>query len=639
MFVKYVRAFFVLSILMIGSGNLFAQETTNEDTTATMDKEGGLNYAPAYFYYLNTSIAKCKDLQLIDTSVLNAYCEDISLNSHHLYATLGCFGQAQKAMNFNFSRKHGFHYKQLPYDSYLRTFENWKIYSLPTVYTNLSYDFVSGKENHFSATHAQHIYEGLTLNAGLETILAEGRYVNQALRDVNVGVGLDYVMPNRRYGIKLYYSFTMMKLGENGGILYDTAFAAKKNVRLLDVHFTTAENNTMDNHIFLRHYLSISPNAKEDKRKVNVGYIVHDLDYHATRYIFHDDELSATDFYDYHLFNNDTTYTRIRFRQLKNSVYWSSYMPEDTIIEKPYFLHLAAGVNHSLNMVYDTTGRFLDNQFTPFATIQTRLFGRLEIAADAYFTINGYNAGDVTVEGNVCLDIGKQHTWQHTIETDVKFYNFSPDYIFSHYLSNNYLWNNHLKKQQNFFVDVKWKYLSYEISANYYMLNHYTVFQEKSNVMQMDKLTNVYQLAAYIPFTIKGFGWTANMYLQYCDNKQLHIPVFATRQTMFYGFYFCKKKLEEKLFVVLGLDFLYNTSYYADAYNPALQQFYLQSDTKVGNYGYLDVFLKAKINRFVLQAKWTHAWAGLFGRNYYFTPHYPSKDMGFAVGIAWRFHD
>ena len=125
------------------------------------------------------------------------------------------------------------------------------------------------------------------------------------------------------------------------------------------------------------------------------------------------------------------------------------------------------------------------------------------------------------------------------------------------------------------------------------------------------------------------------MYLQYSDNKELQIPTFATKQTLYYGFNLFKKNM----YLMLGLDFLYNTAYYANAYNPALQQFYIQSDTKIGNYGYLDVFLKAKIDRFLIQAKLTHCWAGLFGNIYYLTPHYPNKGMGFSIGLSWRFHD
>ena len=85
---------------------------------------------------------------------------------------------------------------------------------------------------------------------------------------------------------------------------------------------------------------------------------------------------------------------------------------------------------------------------------------------------------------------------------------------------------------------------------------------------------------------------------------------------------------------------MYNTAYYANAYNPALQMFYLQNDTKIGNYGYLDVFVKAKIirSRLTLLAKLTHVWGNAFTQ-YYLTPHYPSKDFGFSIGVSWRFHD
>ncbi len=609
---------------------------TNATDTTTMDNEGGLHYAPAYHYHLNPYIANCKSLTLIDTNIFGAYNDDNSLLTNNLYTNLGQYGQAHQSMNFTFNREHGFQYKVLPYEAYIRNFETWTLYSLPTVYSLLSYDFVDGRSHHFSADYGQQIKENLNFNFGLNTILTtDGLYLNQGVRDINTGFGIDYITLNRRYGVKVYYAFSMLHLEENGGIVSDSNFTNNNNNALtIDVWSTTANSKTHYNNLFLRQYLSISPSKKENKRSINLGYLIHDLNFVSTRHRFTDFQLDSN-YYQQFLFNKDTTTTNTQHYQLRNSIYWANFMPEDTLPDKAYFFHFSAGINHSLNIIRDTLYYFIDNQITPFGQIHTQLFNRWNINAAAFVTINGYNAGDITIKGNTALKINKNNNHYHAISAEINFYNYSPDYFFTRYISNNYQWNNNLKKQQTIHAQFAWLYDKYNIGINYYSLYHYTALNTQLQVFQFDKPTNIYQLSAFIPLDIKGFGWHANMYLQYSDNKELQIPTFATKQTLYYGFNLFKKNM----YLMLGLDFLYNTAYYANAYNPALQQFYIQSDTKIGNYGYLDVFLKAKIDRFLIQAKLTHCWAGLFGNIYYLTPHYPNKGMGFSIGLSWRFHD
>jgi hypothetical protein len=88
-----------------------------------------------------------------------------------------------------------------------------------------------------------------------------------------------------------------------------------------------------------------------------------------------------------------------------------------------------------------------------------------------------------------------------------------------------------------------------------------------------------------------------------------------------------------------GLDFYYNTRYYADNYNPALRTFYLQDNREIGNYLYMDIFINLKIQRARFYVAYTHFNASFMGRNYYSTPTYPMQDAAFKFGIAWRFHD
>ena len=657
---KYIFIVLIFILLRIDVWGQNAQETHHDDSTHhAMEEEGGKNYAPAYYYYIHSQLPTTIEQTLIDTSVYNPYNEDVSLFSRNLYAHLGIFGQAHYPMNFSFYRKHGFSYKTLPYSTYLRTIENWQFFLPEGVYTNLQYNFSNGKENHFSIKHAQKITDNLNLDAGLETIIAEGRYVRQKIRNVNFGVSLRYNLPSNRYGFAAYYFLNLIKNQENGGILHDSLLKSGNSPSSIGMRFSNnqAYNQLFQNTFFFRQYLSLSGKQKQNDSlnidtvvftiKNTLGYLVHDFEYSSSKNRFSATGLDTAFLPMFH-FDEKNTNDSTKNYQIRNSILWSSYKPDDTMPDKQHFIRFAAGVMHTfIHLQYpfftnfndtDFTVKmitplfqFTDNQITPLGMMHLKLFNRFQIKANALVTLNGYNAGDITIDGKMLLDISRKEQPKHEMLLKMAFYNYSPDYFFTRLTAN----NDDLEKQQTITAGIAWEHNQYSVGLNYYVLNNYTFINEHRETEQISNFANVYQFAAYIPFHFKGFGFNSNIYVQYADNEKIKIPVFVTRQTVYYGFPMFRKKL----YLQVGLDFLYNTAYYANAYNPVLQQFYVQESTQIGNYPYLDVYLRAKINRFQFQVKGTHLYSGLLEYNYYLVPHYPVKNRGFAIGILWNFYD
>ncbi|MDR0605084.1 MAG: putative porin [Bacteroidales bacterium] len=639
--VKFIFALLLSILFQLNlEGQIGQENIQNDSLRQDVSHEDGKNYATTYYYYTHSLFPVTIEKTLIDTLLYNPYNEDVSLFSRNLYANLGIFGQANYTMNFAFDRKHGFIYKTLPYNTYFRSIENWRLYIPEEVYTNLQYNFISGKENHFSVAYAQRIAENFHLGLGLESVIAEGRYVMQKIRNVNFGLSLRYHLPSNRYGFSACYFLNLVKNQENGGIVADSLFeGGKLSPNEIGVRFSSdnahANSHIFENTFFFRHYLSLSGKKKDTGRIENKGgYLVHDFEWGSTKNLFEAQYLD-TNYFSLFNFSKDTTADLVKHYQIRNSILWSSYMPEDTLPDKKNFIRFAAGIMYTFINVKDTFSRYRDHQLTPLGNLHVKLFNRLHLKAIMLMTLNGYNAGDITIDGQVAMDFLREGKPKHQLQFQMAFYNYSPDYFFTHLTANNYAWKNELRKQQTLTTGIVWQHKQYTAGIHYYTLHHYTLLDENSLPTQIEQFTNVYQFAAYIPFHIKEFGFNSNIYLQYADNDKIRIPLMATRQTVYYGFPLFKRAL----FLQFGLDFFYNTLYYANEYNPVLQQFYLQNDKKIGNYGYLDAFLRAKINRFQLQFKLTHFLAGVFGKKYYLIPHYPARDMGFALGILWRFYD
>jgi hypothetical protein len=96
---------------------------------------------------------------------------------------------------------------------------------------------------------------------------------------------------------------------------------------------------------------------------------------------------------------------------------------------------------------------------------------------------------------------------------------------------------------------------------------------------------------------------------------------------------------KKALFANIGIDLNYNTSYLADAYQPATHSYYLQNDRTLGNYLYVDGFINLKVQRFRIFVLLSNALSGLIGYDSFTVPHYPMQDRTFKFGVDWIFHN
>lgn len=72
---------------------------------------------------------------------------------------------------------------------------------------------------------------------------------------------------------------------------------------------------------------------------------------------------------------------------------------------------------------------------------------------------------------------------------------------------------------------------------------------------------------------------------------------------------------------------------------PAMGAFVHQDKVKIGNYLFTDFFVQAQIDRVKFFVALCHPYAGVFGNEYYLTPHYPSEKLNLRYGVTWMFFD
>ena len=131
-------------------------------------------------------------------------------------------------------------------------------------------------------------------------------------------------------------------------------------------------------------------------------------------------------------------------------------------------------------------------------------------------------------------------------------------------------------------------------------------------------------------FLLAGQGY----YTVQSRTDVLRTPPFFINTRLQYEFLYAKV-----LYIQAGIDLHYKSSYYADAYMPVTQQFYLQNRQAVEGAVLADVYANLRVNRTRLFVKLTHANQGIFQPGYFVAPDFLQMRRGFAFGVDWYLFD
>ena len=199
----------------------------------------------------------------------------------------------------------------------------------------------------------------------------------------------------------------------------------------------------------------------------------------------------------------------------------------------------------------------------------------------------------------------------------------------------NYNWENSNFKNvntRNLHVGIQTKWLS--ASADFSNIENYTYFDENSKPIQSGENITYMRLKASKEFTLGKFALDNTfLYQQVASGAAVfRVPEFVTRNTLYYTDYWFKGK---PMKVQIGTTLNFFTSYKANAFNPLLNEFYLQNNTEIG-YPTIDVFFNAQVRRTRIYFKVDNVTSSFSQRNYFSAPNYPYRDFVIRFGLVWN---
>ncbi len=213
-----------------------------------------------------------------------------------------------------------------------------------------------------------------------------------------------------------------------------------------------------------------------------------------------------------------------------------------------------------------------------------------------------------------------------------------PNLNFLLYQSNykDYNWQHNFRNENTQLLEAQLltsRFGNYSVSST--LKQHYTYFNTLSQPEQYDGMVNYLKVEArkvwkYHKFTLD----TRVLYQKVTHGSDvLHVPGILTENTLYFTDYVFKG---DPLYLQTGMTLKYYTKYYADEFNPLLNEYRIQNQLKIGNYPYFDFFVNGQIRRTRLFFKAENIFS-FINHNYLVTPTQAYRDFSIRFGLVWDF--
>lgn len=596
-----------------------------------------------FFFYSDFEKLGKLNLYQNDTAITGFQDYDMLFKHDRFFATLGNIGQCYRSLTPFLSQvESGFDYGIRSFDQYLYKNDSVKYYKVYKTYTELSYIQGSKKEQNFHAIFSRNIYRSINIGFDFHVMSAPGAYFRQKTNHINFVLTSQFFTKKKRYGVIANLTLNRLRNYENGGMKSDSLFERniEPNRMVIPVNLLTAQNRIRETGFFMKHYFDLTRHSKdekdstqESKNKIELGRLTYSFQYNRQIQNFINNP-NDSGFFPPPVLDTVRTYDSLTIKKIINEVIWAnpSFKPN----RKLRVFQIEAGIRQQYTEVSLHGIKHFFQQFIPRAKIEFTPFSSLRIEALADYVLGDYNEGDFSLKVKLSTILGSMSKNAGIITFTGNYFLQQPGWFYTQYLGNSFQWDTTWLKQglisAGFNYSLKYFETGFDISRI-------------SNFIYLDSLSQPRQFQngfGYLHLYLNGnldlwkFKLKAQLVYQSVQGTTvLRLPAFIGNLAVYYT----QSLFHGAAILQPGLNFFYNTSYYANDYNPATRSFYLQDNKEIGNYLYMDVFINLKIQRARFFFTYTHLNASFMGRDYYTTPGYPMQDAAFKFGVGWRFHD
>lgn len=608
-----------------------AEETEEDEEQETgrrslLDDSTRMVYGPTTSLYFFEKDIKRNNLTLYpqDTSLTNFHNYDPVGKSNWKYQDLGNIGSATKPMYYEIPDVIGTQAGFGAYDLYFHAPENNKYYDTKSPFTEMSALFGGGHRNMLDLSFARNINSRWNVGFEFHTIRSR-KTLNPVARDDNMvvqnsySIHTNYRSENGKYWFLGNFSRMKHNVNEIGGII-------PPSVDTTSIYFTYE-----DAKVWLRN--SQASDLRQEYRfyheyKVRNELQAYHIFDHKNKNLTYLAALTTTDslFYNSDRLNGqlDTTRNYSDFKVWNNEVglkgtYKGFY----------YNAHAKFRTGRMKSTFFPNKNAF--NEVYIGGELIGKISEKWSISADGEYLIPGaFRLHGLFVSPWLDVDYTKAV--------------YKPTSVQQIYFGNHYQWQNDFSNvgvdQVRATAKIDFKKIRIRPSLTINRINNYVYFDENREAAQA-----VGQAVMFIPGVNakirvgKSFQWDSEVIFTQITggaSDAFRIPqLYANTK-----FYFDGPLFDDNVYVQMGIDLRYHSDYYAEAYFPSHQQFYLQNDFNVYAYPVADFFIDFRINRTRVLFKYNHLNSGFMKEEGYFvTPDYTGIRSFIDLGITWYLFD
>lgn len=555
---------------------------------------------------------------------------------------------------------------------FMQPYDHWKTSNSEMCYINTTRPYTNGtylttvgndrsQEENFKFFFTANFNKRLNIGADYEVINSRGYYTNLASRDKIAHFFTNY--QGERYQAHGRYSIHRFENYENGGITNDDYITNPLEMSggyreyeslNIPVNLSNTFNLTKYNDLFFNHKYHIGFHRKDTMGQdtlevfVPVSSIIHTFQWDNGSKLY-DSKTANLSYYDNvaHI-NRNYTADSVALMTLRNTVGLSLNEGFHPWMK----FGLVAYAEHEYRRYGGISDRALppDSDLDPFRQSHEHhenllwLGGRLlstqdsilQFNADARLCMLGERLGNFDVEGDLQSHF---RLWKQLVGISAEGFvrNETPDYFYRRFYSNHYAWNQDLKniyrvRAQGSLSFPSWNTL---LTAGVENISHYVYFDHKAKASQYDGQIQILYAQWKQALAYRLLHFDFNVVGQWSSHQEvLPLPNLAA-----YANLYIRTRLSKVMLTHIGVDCRYFSSYYIPAYNPALGQYHLQNEKKVGDYPYINVYANMHLKRARFFIMYTHGSRLFVDPNYFTTLHYPQNPSQIKAGLSWNFYD
>ncbi|WP_422359741.1 putative porin [Reichenbachiella sp.] len=270
-------------------------------------------------------------------------------------------------------------------------------------------------------------------------------------------------------------------------------------------------------------------------------------------------------------------------------------------------------------------------------------------------TAENYLGGDIVLyvtksnalSGEVEVNDGGQYRFSgryqnNFLKAEYKSSKSLPSFMTERYFGNHYEWSNNfsdiLSNTISGSVFYAFPFVRLEPEVKISSIDNYVYFGTDSLPAQNSAVALVNKYSLKADFTVgKHFKFENRTIFNHVAGDGA--DAIRTPDWNYFGkWYYDNIVFNNYMEMQLGFNLRWQSAYYANAYDPITQQFYIQNDFEIPSFWTADLFFVMKAQKLSLWAKFKYL-NQKKEEGYFETPYYPGTRKMIDLGLRWHFYD